>query len=804
MISDEQIARARAVSLLDVACEHHLRRQGAEYIGPCPRCGGTDRFAININRGLWNCRGCEMGGDVIALAQFSWDCDFNAAVERLTGKPPPKTPNCDAVPWRTEGEWVYVNADEKPYLRVVRKRKPDGTKVYVQYHFQDDKWVSGKPRGPKIPYRLPHLVDSDRTEPVFIVEGEKCADRLAKESVAVTTSSEGAGKWTPDLNRHFARRIVWIIPDADEPGRRHARQVAANLHGVAREVRILELTSLKDGQDVFDFLEDGGAADDLRRLGDAAPIWEPPSNGLFGEEIADKVASRPDYRGDPGVGAQHQQQSGARPKREAIHSWEEPNWSLLEDRRGDLPDFPVDTLGMVCGDWVKHAAHSAGVTTGHVAVPLLGISSSLIGTSRRVQAVPAWSEPMTLWTAIVGFSGDGKTPGINTIKDALDVIIRNRGDLVDDLRRAHDTKVEAAKAALAAWKDAVKEAVANGRTPPRKPADADDPGKFVAPRLYASDVTIERLGELLTARPQGMSLIADELASLFLNMGRYSGGCGSDAEFWLEAWVGKSYVVERMSRPPLHIRHLLVGVCGGLQPEKLAKSFEGPADGMYARFLFAWPERSGYRPLADTSGGIEPAILNALSRLSELGGERPENFAPSYVPLSKPALAVFEQLRQHVDVRVQATDGREREWLAKCPGHTLRLAGTLAFLDWGMTGGAEPTEVNAGFMQAAVTLIRDYFAPHARAALRQIGLSERDADARRVLRWMQQAKQETVSREDVRRTALAQKLNADETQALLERLARAGWVREQTEPRQGAGRPSVRWAVNPLLFGSGP
>jgi hypothetical protein len=83
-------------------------------------------------------------------------------------------------------------------------------------------------------------------------------------------------------------------------------------------------------------------------------------------------------------------------------------------------------------------------------------------------------------------------------------------------------------------------------------------------------------------------------------------------------------------------------------------------------------------------------------------------------------------------------------------------------------------------------------------------LSERDADARRVLRWMQQAKQEAVSREDVRRTALAQKLNADDTQALLGRLASAGWLREQTEVRQGVGRRSVRWAVNPLLFVSGP
>ena len=41
------------------------------------------------------------------------------------------------------------------------------------------------------------------------------------------------------------------------------------------------------------------------------------------------------------------------------------------------------------------------------------------------------------------------------------------------------------------------------------------------PRLYAVDVTIERIPVLLQARPQGMLLIIDELAGWFHNMSRY-------------------------------------------------------------------------------------------------------------------------------------------------------------------------------------------------------------------------------------------------------------------------------------------
>jgi hypothetical protein len=154
-------------------------------------------------------------------------------------------------------------------------------------------------------------------------------------------------------------------------------------------------------------------------------------------------------------------------------------------------------------------------------------------------------------------------------------------------------------------------------------------------------------------------------------------------------------------------------------------------------------------------------------------------------------MSTFEEFRKFESAGRSALDGRERDWWAKMPGQALRLAGTLAYLSWGMTADGdepEPTEITIEFTQ-----------PHARAALRQIGLSERDADARRVLRWMAARQRTVVSREEVRREALARRANADETQSLLERLVRAGWVRQHIEPRQSAGRPASRWEVNPRL-----
>ena len=296
------------------------------------------------------------------------------------------------------------------------------------------------------------------------------------------------------------------------------------------------------------------------------------------------------------------------------------------------------------------------------------------------------------------------------------------------------------------------------------PPEAVLPRAFVSPRLYVSNSTIERLAILLEARPRGMLLIADELAALFLNMNRYSGG--QDNEFWLEAWNGNSYTVERIGREALMIPHLLVGIVGGFQPDKLARCFKDPADGMYARFCFAWPSEPDYQPLTNEIAEVEPEIMNALNRIIDLEDafDRSGGLAPRAVPLSDDAVREFEAFRQYANNAKHSLEGREREWWAKAEANVLRIAGTLAFLSWAMTDDDEPKQIEASFVKAAVELVRWYFAPHSQAALRQIGFSDRQADARRVLRWLKAEARTAFSREEVRRQALSRSLDADQTQ----------------------------------------
>ncbi|MEW6256907.1 MAG: CHC2 zinc finger domain-containing protein [Pseudomonadota bacterium] len=89
---DAWVERARTISVIDEIERRgiRLRRAGAELVGPCPACGGTDRFSVHPRRNLWNCRKAGRGGDAIALVQYLDGADFLAACETLTGAPPPR------------------------------------------------------------------------------------------------------------------------------------------------------------------------------------------------------------------------------------------------------------------------------------------------------------------------------------------------------------------------------------------------------------------------------------------------------------------------------------------------------------------------------------------------------------------------------------------------------------------------------------------------------------------------------------------------------------------------------------------
>jgi hypothetical protein len=122
-----------------VPVETEIARRGIklrgkiEQTGPCPRCGGTDRFSINTAKQVWNCRGCARGGDVIELVMHLDSVDFGDACRSLIGevksarKPQPSSRVSNGLElWRAAAPMAGTLAETYLRRRGLDFSDPDG------------------------------------------------------------------------------------------------------------------------------------------------------------------------------------------------------------------------------------------------------------------------------------------------------------------------------------------------------------------------------------------------------------------------------------------------------------------------------------------------------------------------------------------------------------------------------------------------------------------------------------------------------------------------------------------------------
>lgn len=172
------------------------------------------------------------------------------------------------------GDLLYqvVRLDPKGF----RQRRPDGKGGW--------QWNLNGVR--RVLYRLGDVLEAAALErPVYLVEGEKDCDRLRALGLTATTCPAGAGKWRPEYADALRDARVFILPDNDAPGAKHARTVAAALHGTAAEVRIVELPGLPEKGDASNWLDAGGTVEQLHELSQGAPLFEPGADGDLVEAV---------------------------------------------------------------------------------------------------------------------------------------------------------------------------------------------------------------------------------------------------------------------------------------------------------------------------------------------------------------------------------------------------------------------------------------------------------------------------------------------------------------------------------------
>jgi hypothetical protein len=240
---------------------------------PCPVCGGGEDMQRGQEKRChgWtsddgeyvHCSREELAGDIEA------DANGQTYPHRMHGPCRCGSTHGEARPRDTDIEVTYDYRDERGNLlfQVVRKtgkrfrqRRPDG-----------DGWIWQLDQVRRVPYRLAQLVAADPSAPVYIAEGEKDVEALVVAGHVATTNPGGAGKWpaVAEVARPvLAGRDVVIVADNDEPGKKHAHEVAESVRPVARSVVLVAAPA--PHKDVADLLAAGGAVADL------VPMERPP------------------------------------------------------------------------------------------------------------------------------------------------------------------------------------------------------------------------------------------------------------------------------------------------------------------------------------------------------------------------------------------------------------------------------------------------------------------------------------------------------------------------------------------------
>jgi hypothetical protein len=483
-------------------------------------------------------------------------------------------------------------------------------------------------------------------------------------------------------------------------------------------------------------------------------------------------------------------------------AWASPDLTLLREGRRPAPHMPVSLLGPFWEEWAISRARAASAPADYTGTALLACAGAALGNVRWPVAGAGWSESPVLWCALVGSPSAGKSPAMDAAFD----LIRHAEDCMasgfDADRAIWETNRQVGQARKEAWQAEIRTAVHGGGTIPLMPTDIHDHEPPVRPRIRVADATTEKLGALAAALPRGLLLVRDELSGWLGGFDKY-GGRGSDRAFALEMYGGRAYVVDRMKNPePLRIRHLSIGVLGGIQPDKIAGVTAGPDDGLVSRLLWTWPElRPGFTldrtPQNDTTPRQRFARLTEL----EMGADEFGNPEPKRVQLETCAEDVLEKFAR--DMAEQGVDaaGIFAGSLGKARGHVLRLSLILEHLWWcGAPGKAPPASISVKAVEAAAAFVQAYFLPMAERVYGDAAIPPAERGAIILVRHLRRNGLREFNGREMRRQIGGTLRDPAPMRAACATLIEAGLIRTAfSRASSKPGRVAQRYEVNPAV-----
>lgn len=609
-------------------------------------------------------------------------------------------------------------------------------------------------------YKLPELMATPDA-PVWVAEGEPCADALAALGLVATTSgsssSADAADWDP-----LRGRTVTIWPDADEPGRRYAEAVTNKLRALGCSVRLVDVPALAlpEKGDVVDWLHAHPGA----TVSAVSNLKTIPASGS--EAFAPEPLRRP--------------VPPARP-------------------------YPVAALGPIIAPACAAIRRVIQAPDAVCAASLLAVASLATQALANVR-MDEFDTLLSLWFLTVAESGERKSAVDAVAMRALRDVERERIDAYNADRLAYtakraeyDARCEAAGAEARKAKGAgLANALQALGTPPSPPLE---------PLFTVADFTAEGVAKLLQRGRPSLGAFTDEAGLVFGGHGMTKETTTRTAATLSKLWdrgeldrvraadgasklYGKRLALHLMAQPVIAERALSDDVLAG--------------QGFMARCLLAWPApTAGTRDYVPESLRDNVDVLRFHDRVRQLlalplplkDGEGAE-LEPRRLTLTSDARDTWMRLYNNIEHQ-EAPGGRyvvAKQWASKAGEQVLRIAGVLELF-------CNPTaeQIEAGNIEAAGRIV-DW---HLDEAVRLAGVAEtsqevRDAEA--LLEWCHKAGIEYLHSRAALRLGPARIRERQRFMVAMDMLESAGWACrcEKGMKLDGAFRRNV-WRIAPAV-----
>lgn len=282
-----------------------------------------------------------------------------------------------------------------------------------------------------------------------------------------------------------------------------------------------------------------------------------------------------------------------------IEAWPEP--MPLPNALPAVQAFDFDLLPDSLRPWIEDIAERVQCPPDFPAVGAMISLAAVVG--RKIGIRPKrqddWFEVPNLWGAIIGRPGVMKSPAL---RESMRPLVKLEAREREQFEAAYEQwkrGQELHKLKRDAVKFNISKAIRKGEdVDPSKLASAleEEPK---ARRYVVNDCSVEALGEILQANPNGTLAYRDELIGLLKSLDK-EGNEGARG-FFLSAWSGTdSYTFDRIGRGlNMRIEACCLSLLGSIQPAVIGGYLRqtvatGGGDGLLSRFqLMVWPDIGG-------------------------------------------------------------------------------------------------------------------------------------------------------------------------------------------------------------------